>query len=145
MASKEGVLLKKFLEEYSRIGSRLFRCQSGLFWAGKSRRFSESATIAVNSGDVLIRSARRVKVGEPGMSDLIGWTRVNITPDMVGRDISVYTAVEIKTARVQATKQQSAFIRTVNEHGGIAVIARKLDDILDAAAKYLGGIDENRH
>ena len=145
--AKERSLLSKFLTEYTRMGSRLFRCQSGLFWAGKSTRFSTDDHVSVKKGDVLIRNARRVKAGEVGMSDLIGFTRVKITKDLVGKEIAVFTAIEAKSARVQVTKEQSTFIRMVNNMGGIATVAHEFNDVLAANNKFLnGGQDEqDRH
>lgn len=134
----ESSLLKKFLVEYSRIGIRLFRTQSGLFWAGKSEK--------QNDGSVLIRYPRRVRVGVEGISDLTGFTPVTITPDMVGRTLAVYTACEVKTKNVSVTKEQSAFVRNVNRSGGIGVIAREVQDLLNALDNFnLGDSNEHGH
>lgn len=147
--ANEATLLKKFLEEYSRIGSRLFRNNTGRGWTGKECiPVSKKTTVTLQKGDMVIKQYRPFRSGWPtGSSDLIGWTRVNITKDMIGRDIAIFTAIEAKTPRVRATKQQESFIRTVNEHGGIGTIARKLDDVFCAASDYLkGGDNENsRH
>jgi hypothetical protein len=51
-------------------------------------------------GDIVLRKARPVAVGVPGMSDLIGWTKIQVTPDMVGKEIAMFTAVEVKTESV---------------------------------------------
>lgn len=59
----------------------------------------------------------------PGSSDLIGLTPVTITPDMVGRTVAVFTAVEVKD-KASATDLQQAFIDMVISLGGLAGIAR---------------------
>lgn len=143
---REGGLLKKFLQEYSRMGSRLFRVNSGRGWTGKKCiPINEKSTVTLQKGDMVIKQYRPFHSGVPtGFSDLVGWTKVNITKDMIGRDIAVFTAIEAKTARVQATKQQAAFIRTVKLHGGISTIARSLDDVFKASSDYLKGGDDGQ-
>lgn len=145
--NNENVLLKKFLTEYSRMGSRLFRFQCGLFWTGKNTGPAKNTTtITLQPGDIVLRKARPVKSGQPGIPDLIGWTNIQITPDMVGRTVAIFTAVEAKTEKVKVTKEQSSFIRTVNQAGGIAMIAKKLEDVLEATTHFLkGDRDESRH
>ena len=69
-------------------------------------------------------------VGNPGGSDLIGITPVTITPDMVGQTVGVFTALEIKTPKGRATPEQIRFIEAVRKHGGIAGIARSVEDAL---------------
>lgn len=41
----------------------------------------------------------------PGSSDLIGFRTITITPDMVGQQVAVFTAVEVKD-RGRPTEQQ---------------------------------------
>lgn len=67
-----------------------------------------------------------------GSSDLIGWTTVTITPEMVGRKIAVFTALEAKTPRDKLKPDQDNFITRVKEAGGIA------SEIRDAA--HISGI-----
>jgi len=76
------------------------------------------------------RTGRYVQfgVGSPGGSDLIGYRKVKITPDMVGTEIAVFAAVEVKTAKGRATEQQKAFIEHIRNAGGIAGIARSVDE-----------------
>lgn len=67
-----------------------------------------------------------------GSSDLIGWTPLTITPDMVGKRIAVFTAVEVKKdkhGKYQATKEQKAFISAVLNNGGFAGVADCLGDL----------------
>lgn len=63
-------------------------------------------------------------VGNPGGSDLIGWTPLLITPDMVGRTVAIFTAVEVKTPTGRATPAQINFIDAVTRAGGFAGIVR---------------------
>lgn len=63
-----------------------------------------------------------------GSSDLIGLRSVIITASMVGRRIAVFTAVEGKSEHGRPTREQTAFIRMVQQLGGLAGIARTVDD-----------------
>lgn len=67
-------------------------------------------------------------VGSPGGSDLIGYRKVTITPEMVGMEMPVFAAIEVKTPRGKATQQQKAFIEHIRNAGGIAGIARSVDE-----------------
>lgn len=98
-------------------GVRVFRNNVGMAWAGQVQRMRD--------GSVLIKNARPLHAGLcAGSSDLIGWTVVEITPDMVGRKIAVFTAVETKTATGKATTEQLHFINTVRAAGGFSGVAR---------------------
>ena len=72
-----------------------------------------------------------------GSSDLIGWTPVTVTPDMVGSKIAVFTAVEVKlnkNGKYKATDDQKRFISAVLNNGGFAGVAdckKDLEDIIN--------------
>lgn len=76
------------------------------------------------------KTGRPIKYGvcNPGGSDLIGWTPVVITPDMVGKTVAVFTAVEVKTENGRPTEAQLNFIAQVLKAGGYAGIARSPAD-----------------
>ena len=63
-----------------------------------------------------------------GSSDLIGWTSVTITPDMVGQTVAIYTAIEVKTPKGRVSPEQQHFIDMVNKAGGRAGIARSPEE-----------------
>lgn len=65
----------------------------------------------------------------PGGSDLIGWHKVTITPDMVGCTVPVFFVVEGKFGRNKATKEQLAFIDAVQRAGGIGTVAYSVEDV----------------
>lgn len=70
-----------------------------------------------------------------GSSDLIGWRTVEITPDMVGRRLAVFVAVEVKSPGGKLTMEQANFLNAVREAGGIGVEARSAE----GAAKMVLG------
>lgn len=72
-----------------------------------------------------------------GSSDLIGWTPVVVTPEMVGSKIAVFTAVEVKLnkhGKYRATDDQKHFISAVKANGGYAGVAdceKDLEEIIN--------------
>ncbi len=115
-------LTKRILLHVSKYTtSRLFRNNTGTGWVGKARRTKD--------GGIYIDEPRPLKAGLcTGSSDLIGWTKKEITPDMVGKNIAIFTALEVKTKYGKASKEQINFINQVREAGGIAGIARNEAD-----------------
>jgi hypothetical protein len=93
----------------SESGSRMFRNNSGAFKDATGRWV-------------------RYGVASPGGSDLIGWTPVKITPDMVGKTLAVFTAVEVKTIKGKISHEQTNFIDRVKIDGGLAGVARSPED-----------------
>jgi len=63
-----------------------------------------------------------------GSADLIGWRTITVTPEMVGQRIAVFTSIEVKTPNGQVKPEQHAWQRTVSAAGGIAGIARSVQD-----------------
>lgn len=72
----------------------------------------------------------RYGVGNPGGPDLIGWTPTVITPDMIGRTVAIFTAVEVKAPKGRPTDAQINFLAQVLKAGGLAGIARSPDEAL---------------
>jgi len=66
-----------------------------------------------------------------GGSDLIGWASVEITPDMVGRRVAVFVAIEVKEGRTTTTPEQANFLERVRQAGGLCGIARTPDDAVE--------------
>lgn len=96
---------------------RLFRNNVGTGWVG--------LIVEKRGNSLVLRDPRPLHSGLcKGSSDLIGWTTVEITADMVGNKIAVFTAVEVKTGNVRITEEQKNFIDKVNEAGGIGEVIR---------------------
>lgn len=64
-----------------------------------------------------------------GTSDLIGLMKIRITKEMEGQDIAVFVALEVKTKKGYPSKEQKAFIKTVQDLGGIAAVVRSVEDV----------------
>lgn len=78
------------------------------------------------------RTGRPVQFGlARGSADLIGWRTITITPDMVGQRIAVFTSIEVKTPTGRIRPDQQAWLDTVQAAGGIAGIARSVQDSED--------------
>jgi len=78
-------------------------------------------------------SVVRYGVGPNGASDYIGWTTVEITPDMVGKKVAVFTAIEMKSDTGRVRPEQEHWIGVVNASGGRAGIARTPSDAMRIA------------
>lgn len=108
----------------------LFRGNVGKGWQGTGRpeRFTRETHVVARAGDVLLRGARPFDTGLPvGFSDLFGVTSVVITPEMVGKRVGVFFAMEVKD-QASATSEQANFLQAIKNNGGISGIARSVED-----------------
>lgn len=119
----------------SERGAVVFRNNSGFGFIGKVVQQDRI------SGKVVLKDARPVRFGVgpngKGGSDLIGWTSVPITPEMVGKNIAVFTAIETKSEKGKAREEQAKFIAAVRSAGGIAVIAKTVDEVEAAFSAHM--------
>jgi hypothetical protein len=94
-------------------------------------------TFRNNVGVAQFPDGSRVEYGLcPGSSDLIGWTPVTITPEMVGRTIAVFTAIEVKQPGKYPSANQRIFLANVTRAGGISGIARSPEDALNITESF---------
>lgn len=105
MGILESNISKKIQMAVAKVGARLLRNNTGLF--------------------MTIDGKRKVRAGlGSGTSDLIGWTTIIITEQMVGQTIAVFTAIEVKTENNTTQSNQDDFIAAVKYAGGYAGSAR---------------------
>lgn len=113
----------------SSVKTRLFRNNVGMGWAGRADRTQD--------GGVYIKDPRPLHAGlVEGSSDLIGWACIQITPEMVGREVAVFAAIEVKNGKDRLSTKQSAFIEAVKTAGGIAGVARTVEDAAEIIRQY---------
>ena len=119
--SNERAIMNPLLLAASKAGHRWFRQNVAKAWVGKVLR---------HTGQTLtLENARVLHAGLcVGSGDVIGWTRREITPDMVGQTVAVFTSVEIKSGKTAVRPEQEAFRRAVVDAGGIAGIVRSVEE-----------------
>lgn len=118
----EQALRKQVQIALSRLGARLFRVNTGLAWVGKLHFHQPGVRL-------VLTEPRPIRMGlATGGSDLIGWTTVTITPEMVGHPVAVFTAIELKTGRLRETREQAVFLDAVRRAGGLAGVARSAEE-----------------
>jgi hypothetical protein len=71
-------------------------------------------------------------VGGDGGADLIGYTIVTITQEMVGRTIPIFTAFEVKTKKGRPTEDQLRFLQAIRMSGGIAEVVMSAEEAEEA-------------
>lgn len=122
--------VKRILLRASELGARLFRRNIGLGWASDQvLKITVSGTVHVRPGDVLLRQARPLHAGVKGQYDAYGWRTVTITPDMVGQVIAQHVEIEAKSGEGSESPEQRAWGNAVRAAGGIAGVARTMDDV----------------
>jgi hypothetical protein len=108
--------------------SRLFRLNTGKAWLSA---LGPAGVTRLADGSVVIKAARPISLGFAapngdtitGAADLQGWTTVEITPDMVGHKVAVYTSIECKREKGgRTTEEQANWREQVHNAGGIAGI-----------------------
>lgn len=110
--------MRRVLVRASELGARLFRNQCGKY------RLARPACRECQSSGRVVASGLCI-----GSSDLIGWRSVVVTPEMVGRTLAVFVAVELKVDRNDVTEEQSQFLEVVDGAGGIGVVVRDVESL----------------
>jgi len=116
---KEQNLYKALQAKHSKQGI-LFRNNTGTAYQGRR---------GIVNGMIMLSDPRPISFGLcVGSSDLIGWTEIIVTKDMIGQKIAIFTALEVKNLSGKATKEQINFIKQVRKSGGIGEILRWVDE-----------------
>lgn len=131
MNGKETNLVRKIMLALGKDPKvRIFRNNVGTGYVGASKKFSHPQTVNVKVGDVLVQQARYFDAGLcVGSSDLIGLKAVKITPEMVGTEIAVFVAIEVKLPNGKVQDNQINFLDMVRKLGGRGLIVRDENNI----------------
>jgi hypothetical protein len=140
MATLEHPIQQRILIAHGSGDTRLWRNNVGTGWTGQATRVSAGNLAAMarglRPGDVVIRAGRPLHAGLcVGSSDLIGLRSLVVGPELVGQRIARFAAVEVKSPTGRLTKDQAAFIETIQRLGGLAGVARSPEE----AAGILAG------
>jgi hypothetical protein len=109
---KEANLMRRVMLALSRAGVTTWRNNCGV------ARYPDGAVV-------------KYGIASPGGSDLIGLRSIEVTPDMVGKRVAIFVAVEIKTPTGKLSLAQRHFLDFVREAGGVGVVARSEAEIPD--------------
>lgn len=75
--------------------------------------------------------------GQHGIPDHLFCVPMTVTPDMVGKEIGVFVAIEAKTETGKLSKYQEIQIRQIAEAGGFVDVVYGKDESLDRALDRL--------
>jgi hypothetical protein len=90
-----------------------------------------------NTGTLRDQHGRPVQFGLcKGSADLIGWTTRTVTPEMVGTQVAVFLSIEVKTPTGRLRPEQQQWLDVVQAAGGIAGVARSVEDALQIVAEH---------
>jgi hypothetical protein len=110
-------------------GTRLFKNVGGNFWQGK--------LLDITNNIAKLAKPKRIKCGlVTGAADRIGFHQVTITPDMIGKKIPVFAAVELKKHDGRLSPEQQNFIKFILDMNGIAGVVRSVDDLKNLLDSY---------
>lgn len=126
MAASHTATLRLAQLEATRKNWRLFVNTIASAWAGRLVKEYRSS----GGHMVELAAARHITAGlGPGSFDLIGWIPTVITPDMVGKTIARFVAVDAKTAGYKRlSPEQLIFARNVKSAGGFAGVAMRIEE-----------------
>ena len=80
-----------------------------------------------NTGALVDQQGRFVRFGLcKGSSDLIGLRSLEITPEMVGKRLAQFVALEVKTESGTVSTEQRAFLQLVQQLGGLGAVCRSI-------------------
>lgn len=114
--------------------STLFRLNTGKGWISG---LGPKGVHRLKNGSVEIQAPRSIALGfglasgDPvvGAADLVGWSTVTITPEMVGTSVAVFTSVEMKASKRGVTsEEQFNWQKQVKDAGGIAIITNSPEE-----------------
>ena len=119
---KESARIKKWLTKLTKAEPhrRAFRINAGEGWVSNNFRWIKNV--------LMMHSPRKFQAGPPGWHDCVGWTAKEITPDMVGQTVAIFTFSEHKRPGETYNDDQKKLAETLTRMGGICEIIT-IDDI----------------
>lgn len=110
----ETKLQRMIMVALSENGHTVFRNETGRFWTGQ--------IIHKDGKQVTLTNAVMIPVGlAVGSCDIVG----------IQRDTGRFFGVEVKTKTGRISPEQKKFIEIVNQRGGIAGVARSVEDAIE--------------
>ena len=112
------LLLKRVMDKLYRMGCIPYRNESKAAWVGN--------VVHQEGSMVTLDKAARVQVGlVKGSADIVGFDAPPHQP------FARFFGIEIKTGSGMLTKEQREWINCVRQNGGIAGVARSVEDAVE--------------
>jgi hypothetical protein len=105
---------------HSRHDTRLWRANAGRAWQGEP--------IERSPGRLVLKHPRAVQLAPPGFPDLFGLRSVKITPELIGRTLPVFVAMEVKTGTGRTNEAQDLFLDLLRSLHAFHGVARSVED-----------------
>lgn len=119
---KEQGIQNQILTALGSNGAYGLRVNSGTFWGGK---------VVSNDGRYLVlANPTRIQGAIAGTSDIVGCKPIIITPNMVGKKIGVFVAIEVKKPKLNAKEHQAKYLKAMKSYGAIVGVARSPEDAI---------------
>lgn len=115
MKQQETAVWKQVLLKYSQKGYRLFRNQR---YVGPIVRGGKITKSWANCGLC------------DGAGDVVGYRIITVTAEMIGKKIAQFCSFETKTEKGSVKPEQTQFVNTIKNDGGIAEVIRP-EDLVD--------------
>ena len=110
----ENEFIKLYLKNMA-SNMRLFRINAGSGWTGKDKDIYHYVKNGIRY--ITIKNPRILHAAPPGWPDLAGWEEIEITDDMIGQKIAVFTGKEFKMTGY-LSKIQKKFRDVLRSMGG---------------------------
>jgi hypothetical protein len=113
---KENTRIKKWLNKLSKTQPhrRAFRINAGQGWVSNKYKWIKNV--------LMLHSPRPLQAGPEGWHDCVGWTSVEVTPEMVGKKVAVFTFSEFKKPGEKYRDEQRRLADLVTRMGGICEV-----------------------
>lgn len=146
---RESEVLRAVRDGCNYGGVRLFRNSVGTALVinhkhGQTKQaiISACARLAESKGAF----AQRMSFGlSAGSGDLIGYRQVVIGPEHVGMTIAQFISVEVKTDKGRVRPEQENWLGHINSAGGLALVARSLEDAKQGLTTPFCGVMVDRN
>ena len=147
MSATESKILRDIRDKLSRGAVRLLRNNVGV-GVMISHKHAMTRQAIITACIELARSrggdGARITYGlGVGTGDLIGYRRVVVTPEMVGRTVAVFVSCEVKTETGRPSDEQVTWMGHLNAVGGQAFVARSVDEAKKELDKPFLGVQDH--
>jgi hypothetical protein len=106
----------------SRLATYVRRRWQADIWKNRGGELYTGVLAYNINGNLVLSQPKEVRL-EVAPCNLIGMSQVTVTPEMVGKRLAIFTAIECKSRKTKESARQKDWIEKVKTMGGIAGFA----------------------